>query len=170
MAENNKALLVGSQGVSNHFRFESPRIGRIEALDGEGRTLVDFEGNPKGVIPARLTSSAKERLARGDVAGRDVLLIFENGDPERPVIIDTLYSLVDEMSEQATDRVEKREEEASAVDRQRIVIDAEQEIVIRCGEASISLTRAGKILIRGAYVLSRSSGAHRIKGSSVQIN
>lgn len=169
MAENTKALMVGSQGVSNDCRFESPRIGRIEALDGEGRTLVDFEGNPKGAIPARLTSSAKERLARGDVAGRDVLLIFENGDPERPVIIDTLYSLVDEMTLQATDRVKKREEEP-AVDRQRLFIDAEQEIVIRCGEASISLTRAGKIIIRGTYVLSRSSGAQRIKGASVQIN
>ena len=30
--------------------------------------------------------------------------------------------------------------------------------------------RAGKVLIRGAYLLSRSSGVNRIKGGSVQIN
>ena len=41
---------------------------------------------------------------------------------------------------------------------------------MRCGEASITLTRAGKVLIRGAYVLSRSSGANRIKGAAVEIN
>ena len=35
---------------------------------------------------------------------------------------------------------------------------------------NIMLTRAGKVLIRGAYLLSRSSGANRIKGGSVQIN
>ena len=47
---------------------------------------------------------------------------------------------------------------------------AESEIVLRCGEASITLTRAGKVLIRGTYLLSRSSGVNRIKGGSVQIN
>ena len=44
------------------------------------------------------------------------------------------------------------------------------QIVLRCGEASITLTRAGKVLIRGAYVLSRSSGTNRIQGGSVEIN
>ena len=33
-----------------------------------------------------------------------------------------------------------------------------------------TLTRAGKILIRGAYLLARSSGVNRIQGGSVQIN
>jgi hypothetical protein len=56
------------------------------------------------------------------------------------------------------------------VDGHRVVLDAEQEIVLRCGKASITLTRAGKVLIRGAYLLSRSSGVNRIKGGSVQIN
>ena len=32
------------------------------------------------------------------------------------------------------------------------------------------LTRAGKVLIQGAYLLSRSTGVNRIKGGSVQIN
>src|SRR4051812_15153812 len=54
--------------------------------------------------------------------------------------------------------------------RERIEICAEKEIVLRCGKASITLTRSGKILIRGTYVLSRSSGAQRIQGASVQIN
>ena len=33
-----------------------------------------------------------------------------------------------------------------------------------------SLTKAGKVLIHGAYVSNRSSGVMRIKGGSVQIN
>jgi hypothetical protein len=52
----------------------------------------------------------------------------------------------------------------------RLELTAEDEIVLRCGNASITLTRAGKVLIRGAYLLSRSSGVNRIKGGSVQIN
>ncbi len=50
-------------------------------------------------------------------------------------------------------------ESASAVERagatatadgERLVLTAEKEIVLECGKASITLTRAGKILIRGA--------------------
>jgi hypothetical protein len=42
--------------------------------------------------------------------------------------------------------------------------------VLRCGQASVTLTKAGKVLIRGTYVSSRSSGVNRIKGGSVQLN
>jgi len=55
-------------------------------------------------------------------------------------------------------------------DGESIRINGQKEIVLRCGLASITLTRDGKILLRGAYVQSRSSGVNRIKGASVQIN
>jgi hypothetical protein len=42
--------------------------------------------------------------------------------------------------------------------------------VLKCGNASITLTKAGKILVEGTYVSNRSSGVMRIKGGSVQIN
>ena len=51
-----------------------------------------------------------------------------------------------------------------------MVLSAQEEIVLRCGKASITLTKAGKVLIEGAYVLSRSSGVNRIRGGSVQLN
>ena len=54
--------------------------------------------------------------------------------------------------------------------RRALVVSAEKELVFRCGQASITLTRAGKVLLRGTYPSSRSSGANRIKGGSVQIN
>jgi hypothetical protein len=50
------------------------------------------------------------------------------------------------------------------------VLSAEREIVLRCGAASITLTRAGKILINGSYILSRSTGYNKIKGAAVGIN
>jgi uncharacterized protein (DUF2345 family) len=56
------------------------------------------------------------------------------------------------------------------VDGEQVVIEGKKEIVLKCGKSSITLTRAGKVLIRGAYVLSRSSGVNRIKGGSVQVN
>jgi hypothetical protein len=50
------------------------------------------------------------------------------------------------------------------------VLTAQEEVTIRCGEASITLTRAGKVLIKGSYLLSKSTGPNRVKGGSVQLN
>lgn len=61
-------------------------------------------------------------------------------------------------------------EQEIEVDGKRIVFTAKNEIVLRCGKSSITLTRAGKIIISGEYVVSRSAGVNRIRGGSVQIN
>jgi hypothetical protein len=59
---------------------------------------------------------------------------------------------------------------AISVDGERHLIEAEREIVLRCGDASITLTRAGKVIIKGNYILSRSSGYNKIKGAAIDIN
>lgn len=146
------------------------RIGKVTGIDASGQVLIDYHGNVLGHLTARLTSSAKEKLLQGSSAGREVLLAFERNDPSCPVIIDTLYSLLDEITEQSGTVLEAQTPEEVAIDRKRLIFDAEEEIVLRCGEASITLTSAGKVLIKGSYLISRSSGANRIKGSSVQIN
>ncbi|RMI00751.1 MAG: hypothetical protein D6681_11200, partial [Calditrichaeota bacterium] len=104
--------------------------------------------------------------------GREVALVFEKGDPQKPIIVGPLCH-----PEKASQPISENGRAAEAdspveacVDGHRITITAKKEIVLRCGKASITLTHAGKILIRGKYVLSRSSGVNRIKGGSVQIN
>jgi hypothetical protein len=64
---------------------------------------------------------------------------------------------------------EETPEEAAAAG-ERLVIKADREIVLQCGSASITLTRSGKIVIRGEYVVTRAAGVNRILGGSVQIN
>ena len=56
------------------------------------------------------------------------------------------------------------------VDGDRHVIEADREVVLRCGDASITLTRAGKVIIKGSYILSRSTGYHKIKGAAIDLN
>ena len=86
--------------------------------------------------------------------------MFEDGDPSRPLVIGRLLSQA--MAPEPVASVQ--------LDDQRLELRAEREIVLRCGKASITLTRAGKVIIQGAYLSSRSSGVNRIKGGSVQIN
>lgn len=131
--------------------------GILTGFTERGEPLIDFPNNPAGgPIPAVATID----LAVSD-AGRDIMIVFEDADPSRPVILGMVAVI--------GPRPAARSVEVTA-DGQRVTVAADREIVLKCGEASITLTAAGKILIRGAHVLSRSSGTNRIKGGSVQIN
>jgi hypothetical protein len=142
-------------------RIEGSRIGRIVQVEKEGRVWVDFEGSPEGPRPARLGGAVRFKdLAAAAAGGLEVLLVFEAGDPARPIVLDTVHAGVAAGSAAWQVRV----------DGESVFIEAGKEIVLRCGKASLTLTRAGKVMIRGAYVLSRSTGVNRIRGASLQIN
>jgi hypothetical protein len=56
------------------------------------------------------------------------------------------------------------------VDGRRVRIVAQDEIVLECGQASVTLRRNGRITIRGTYIETDSEGTNRIKGGQVRIN
>jgi hypothetical protein len=150
-------------------KAEGVTIGSILRIDADGSVWVDFAGNPAGPVRARLASTMADRL-RSMPSGADltVVLVFENNDASRPVVLDAICDRVADTPLPAS--VDSSEVDDVRVDGQRVTFDAKKEIVLRCGKSSITLTRAGKVLIRGAYLLNRSSGVNRIKGGSVQIN
>ncbi len=100
---------------------------------------------------------------RGEHVGQTVVLSFENGDPALPIVMGVLH---DESHRglNAPGLVELEQ------DGERMVVSAREQLVLRCGEASITLTKAGKVLIEGNYVSSRSTGVNRVKGGSIQLN
>jgi hypothetical protein len=57
-----------------------------------------------------------------------------------------------------------------APNRDRVVVEAEQELVLRCGDGAITLRRDGKVLTKAMDVASVAKRRQRIKGGSVQIN
>lgn len=127
-------------------------IGTVVGLGPAGEIRVDYPGNP---TREALAAVATARVASADV-GRPAALLFENGDPARPILVGLIESLPTG--------------EPNAAPERRLVLEAAEELVLKSGKASITLTKAGKILLRGSYVSSRSSGVNRIKGGSVQIN
>jgi sorbitol-specific phosphotransferase system component IIA len=165
-----RSLAANVRAVEFSKQIEGVRVGKIVSLDESGQVLVDFPGNTQGLVAARLTSSIKSKLLNHAAsADKEVLLAFEDNNPELPIIIDTLYSLVDEITDYSTIALETERKDV-LIDGKRVTFDAKEEIVLRCGKASITLTNVGKVIIRGAYLLNRSSGVNRIKGGSVQIN
>ena len=162
---------------SNDKSIEGVRVGKIVRIDGDGRILVDYPQNSMGAIPARFTRAMDiESLVSAKDQGLQVLLVFEDNRPDRPIIIDVLSSLMDSISESGTRTVQEDlilnmdETQDITLNGKKIIFTGQEEIVLKCGKASITMTKAGKIIIRGAYLLNRSSGVNRIKGGSVQIN
>jgi len=151
-------------------QMDGVRSGRVTAIE-EGRPLVDFSGNTLGPLAARFAGSlSAEMLRKAAADGGEVLLAFEKNDPARPVIVDILQARLSEPEPEEEIQLTPDELPELRIDGKKIAFEAQEEITLRCGQASITLTRAGKVIIRGAYVLNRSTGVNRIKGGSVQIN
>lgn len=125
-------------------------------------TLLDFGagGCIRVLLPgqqAGVPALSAICLAEGDV-GRPVLLAFGLRAGDLPVIT----------GRPGADHKEPAMRPKR--DRDRVLIQAPRELELRCGDASIVLTRAGKVLIRGNFVLSHSRGMNRIRGAAVHIN
>jgi hypothetical protein len=135
----------------------APRVGTLVAFADPCTPLVAIGDGP--ARPARTTVDLLP-----EHIGADVLLAFEGGAPDRPIVIGRVRAAPAWPTREAPPQVEVD------ADGRRLTVAVKEQLVLRCGLASITLTAAGKVLIQGTYVSSRSSGVNRIKGGSVQIN
>jgi hypothetical protein len=147
----------------------SPRIGRLAGSNDKSEILVEFDGAlPR---PAKLLAGIKgSELIGEQQRGREVLLVFEKGDPLQPIIIGLMENPIEEMVSFDVSAGKAKEVKDILIDGRRIIIKAEEEILLECGRGSVLVRKDGKITIKGTDLLSRSSGPHRIRGASVKIN
>jgi hypothetical protein len=133
-------------------------VGSLVAMTDDGRTpLVVYPGQT-GTAAVRARSVVD---LHGAHIGREVVLMFAGAEP---IVMGVLR-------EGSGWPVEERPGAVSVdADGERLVVTAQEQLVLRCGSASITLTRAGKVLIEGEYLSSRSRGVNRIKGGSIQLN
>ena len=164
-------------------------VARVDRTASGGQALwVDYPSNRLGRPLLAESTVALDTLGPGD----RVVLLFEESDTDRPIVVGALQTTrprrtTTEPCDPLVDGTGHGEEEPAGhlaladqpleawsveVDGkpQRVQIDAQRELVLRCGDASITLTRAGKVLIRGKYVSTRSAGVNRVKGATVEIN
>src|ERR1043166_4641884 len=138
--------------------------GRIVGTDSNRRPIVDFAGNSGEPVVARCLDTV--RLGNNS-SSRDcpVLLVFEHGDPAKPIIVGRVVES-DTPSPNETGAVSRQ----AVVDGRRVLIKGDEEVTLVCGKASITLTKNGCISLRGVEIVSRASGANKIRGASVSIN
>jgi hypothetical protein len=135
-------------------------------------TLVEFDLEDRPVIRSDRLLAGELLKARATVVlkraslGSAVVVVCENGDARLPIVI----GVVEQPARAPSPGLTAENPVVIHADDERYVVNAEREIVLRCGESSITLTRAGKVIIKGRYILSRSSGYNKIKGAAVDIN
>jgi len=130
-------------------------VGTIVGMMNSAEPLVTYPRSEGGSpVKARTLVAIRQK----DL-GQQVVLAFEEGEITRPLVLGLIHT-----AEPSGRNV------AIEADGDQFVVHAEREIELRCGEASITLTRAGKVLIQGEYVLTRAKGVNRIKGAAVEIN
>ena len=147
--------IVGSEPESE--QLSGAVVGEIVGIE-KNAAVVRFSGSPEA---RPMVARTNVPLCREHV-GRKVTLVFEKGDPARPIVVGLLQPTVVRLADKAP--IE------AYVDRERLVLEAHEQIELKCGKASLLLTADGRVIIKGANILSRASGANKIRGGSVHLN
>jgi hypothetical protein len=148
-----------------------PRFGWLTGGDGQGGVLVDFPGNPAGPLSARsLVPIGPRELEEAVIRRQGAFLSFEEDDLSRPVLVGLSQPVSASPLVEALLGDGKAGNQEARVDGKRVVLEGQEEVVLKCGEATITLRRNGKVLIRGVQVETHAAGTNRIKGASVKVN
>lgn len=134
------------------------RVAVLVAADATTGVFVRYSCDPGG-CEAQARSTVP--IAPSDI-GRQVLVVLEDGDAERPIIIGVVQATAVTVTPEPAGHVE--------IEGKRLRLQAEDEVVLQCGEASITLRGDGRIVIKGMEIVSRAKGTHKVKGAAVLIN
>ena len=165
-------------------------IGRLDAIDEGGHAIVSLPHMPRYQHQIALATIP----VLPQYIGRQVALMFSQGAESKPIIIGFIHSPLRQVLEtvlaitnsaigenldevvfseplaSGVDVSQKSSKNVLYIDGKQLVLEGHDEVVLRCGDASITLSKNGKISIRGKYLLSRATGVNRILGGSVQVN
>ena len=169
--QSKQAAQVVELDFSRPAKIRGNRVGRLLGWSETDGPIVDHSSNPHGPIAARSTVPLDAKTVReAACSNQEVLLVFEAERSDKPIIVGLIQSRDSQVELKKTDADSGSTELEALVDGKRICLQAEDEIMLRCGDASITMRRDGRIVVRGAYVETRSKGVNRIKGGVVRIN
>lgn len=154
-----------SAEASKDTRISGVVIGTLSSATEGEQPMVYYPGIPTGKpLPAVSTEDLSHQKT-----GQELALGFVDGNPASPIVLGVIQNPA--VQTQPVSQEALIDENVNVkLDGEKLTLSAEKEIVLQCGDSSITLTRAGKVILKGAYVSTHSTGVNRIKGGSVQIN
>ncbi len=138
-------------------------LGWIVRVDEDG-IWVDSEDSRSGPLLSLCVVSISRADLDAAIADRRAAVLLFVVATGQPVLLGLRQPLPALEAELPTESL------TAAVDGKRVLLEGQDEIVLRCGKASLTMRRNGRIVIRGVQVESRATGRNRIKGGAVLIN
>ena len=147
--------------------------GIIAGFNDFGDALVEISDSPFTLI-CKAVRNAPDKVKYS--VGDQVLCIRSDMEQHGYLLgiiepCDNPESITSEMESSSVEQtLEPDENREIHVDGKRIHLEAAQEMRITCGEGAIIIKEDGKVIIRGTNIVSRATGANKVKGSSIRLN
>jgi hypothetical protein len=139
--------------------------GHLAGIDDEGRVRFVPEGDADAfpvAIGIEISDGALVRAARRKARAA----VMRTADPAARWLLVGLVR--DRVAAKARDAKMGRLE--VTVDGEKLTLEAEHDIELKCGRASITLRYDGRIELKGTHILSASRGPNRVKGATIALN
>jgi hypothetical protein len=133
---------------------------RIVGWERDRGILVEVGQTGEVSLAQSLVALSELELQRAASEKAAVMVTFEDGDQARPVILGLLAPVP--APPRAAPVAEGFEE--------FVVVKGRESIELRCGAASITLRKDGRLVLRGTDVVSLATNENRIVGGSVHFN
>ena len=159
------AWLHGAIGSRDAQTGASFLTGHLRGLDDEGRPLFQPEGAEESIPVAIGVELSDGVIVRAIRRQRRAIVVRTADQAPRWILIGLVRDRVNEKA-----RVAKTGRLEVTVDGEKLKLEAEHDIELKCGEASITLRYDGRIEVRGTHILSASRGPNRVKGATIALN
>jgi len=139
--------------------------GHLDGIDDEGRLRFVPEGGTQAfpvAIGMEISDGTLVRAARR----KSRAAVMRTADSAARWLLVGLVR--DRVSAKARDA--KRGRLEVTVDGEKLTLEAEHDIELKCGRASITLRYDGRIELKGTHILSASRGPNRVKGATIALN
>lgn len=155
--------------VASSERILGAVVGKVAGFEG-GEARVLYPGSGPIPLPARsLVAYDDTVLKEAARTGAEAVLLFEDGDPARPLLVGLLRSRTPLLDALLVGPLPQRERVAR-VDGRRVLIEGQEEVSLKCGEASLTLRRDGVAILKGVNVITQAKRVTKVRGGKVQIN
>ena len=163
-----RSPLVETMDVATESSIDGVRTGRLAGRTHDGQPLVDFEGSRNRPTIARIGMDA-HRLAAAETE-TEVVLVFDNGDPRRPIVIGLLERPPLDAGIVASGVVQRDRHETVRIDGKTVALSAKDKLELTCGKSSITLYSDGRVIVKGTRLVSRATESNKIKGATIALN
>ena len=155
-----KQLLTNDPATQGRFLD-----GHLDGLDDDGRVLFKPEDHSESFPVAIGLTLGDSEIAKAAWLGRRALVVATDSESGRLILVGLVRERVS-----STVRDAAPGELQVKVDGDVVRLEGKDRVELVCGKARLVLDSNGRVELNGSYVVHRSRGPMKIKGTTIDLN